>query len=228
WRWRWSVGVELSHRDYRGVVPGTALTPQLLAQGFELRESAGITYTLLHSPERRLTVTTAGEVQAARLWSSPQQSFQNLQGSLEARWFPQSRGDDYETRWLVRGAKTFGQAPFDQLFMLGMERDNDLMLRAHIGTRGGRKGSAPLGQDFLLSNWDTAKNLYSNGLITLKLGPFVDLGKITGATSSLGSEEWLVDTGAQTTLRVLGVGVVFIYGKDLRTGNNAFYTTISR
>ncbi|HEX7289007.1 MAG TPA: hypothetical protein VF532_22675, partial [Candidatus Angelobacter sp.] len=27
WRWRWSVGVELSHRDYRGVVPGTALTP---------------------------------------------------------------------------------------------------------------------------------------------------------------------------------------------------------
>jgi tetratricopeptide (TPR) repeat protein len=228
WRWRWSVGVDFSHRDYRNVVFGTALTPQLLGQGFEVRESASISYALLHSPEYRLTVATSGEAQAARLWSSPGQSFQNLQGSLEARWFPQSRGDDYETRWVMRGAKTFGQMPFDQLFMLGLERDNDLLLRAHIGTRGGRKGSAPLGQNFLLSNWETAKNLYSNGLITLKLGPFVDLGKITGPENTLGSEKWLVDTGAQTTLRVLGVGVVFVYGKDLRTGNNAFYTTISR
>jgi hypothetical protein len=112
--------------------------------------------------------------------------------------------------------------------MLGLERDTDLWMRAHIGTRGGRKGSAPLGQDFFLSNWDTAKNLYSNGLITLKLGPFVDVGKITGPTSALAPQKWLVDTGAQTTLRVLGVGVVFVYGKDLRTGNNALYTTISR
>jgi hypothetical protein len=209
-------------------VPGTALTPQLLAQGFEIRETAGIAYTLLHLPERRLTVTTAGEAHAARLWSSPGQSFQHLQGSLEGRWYPQSRGDDYETRWLVHGARTFGQAPFDQLFMLGLERDNDLWLRAHIGTRGGRKGSAPLGQDFFLSNWDTAKNLYSNGLITLKLGPFVDLGKVNGPASTLAPQKWLVDAGAQTTLRVLGVGAVFVYGKDLRTGNNAFYTTISR
>jgi hypothetical protein len=29
-------------------------------------------------------------------------------------------------------------------------------------------------------------------------------------------------------LRVLGVGVVFVYGKDLRTGNNAYYATIAR
>lgn len=228
WRWRWSVGVDLSHRDYRNVLPGTALTPGMVADGYQLKESGGMSYLLLHSPERRLTVTTTGEAQAARLWSSPGQSFQNLQGSLEARWFPQSRGDDYQTRWVMRGAKTFGQMPFDQLFMLGLERDNDLLMRAHIGTRGGRKGSAPLGQDFFLSNWDTAKNLYSNGLITLKLGPFIDLGKITTPASTLGAEKWLVDTGAQTTLRVLGVGVVFVYGKDLRTGNNAFYTTISR
>jgi len=228
WRWRWTVGTELSHRDYRNAAPGTTFTPQLLAQGYQLKQTAAIAYQLLHSPEHRLTVTTGASVQAARIWSTPQQSFQKLQGSLEARWHPQSRGDDYETRWRVRAGKTFGQPSFDELFMLGLERDNDLWMRAHIGVRDGRKGSAPLGQDYFLSNLQTDKNLYGNGLITFKLGPFLDVGKMNGPVSTLGSQKWLFDTGAQTTVRVLGVGVVFVYGKDLRTGNNAYYTTISR
>jgi hypothetical protein len=29
----------------------------------------------------------------------------------------------------------------------------------------------------------------------------------------------------QAKFRVLGVGVTFIYGKDLRSGHNAFYVT---
>ena len=62
------------------------------------------------------------------------------------RWLPTARGDDYETLARVRAGKTFGDLPFDELFMLGLERDNDLWLRGHIGTRDGRKGSAPLGQ----------------------------------------------------------------------------------
>lgn len=228
WRWRWAVGTELSHRDYRSVSPGSTLTPQLLAPGYQLKQSATIAYQLLHSSERRLTVTTGAGAEAARFWSTPRQVFQKLQGSLEARWYPQSRGDDYETRWRVRAGKTFGQPPFDELFMLGLERDNDLWMRAHIGVRDGRKGSSPLGRNYFLSSWETAKNLYSNGLITFKLGPFLDVGKITDPVTTLGSQKWLFDTGAQTTMRVLGVGVVFVYGKDLRTGNNAYYTTISR
>jgi hypothetical protein len=48
--------------------------------------------------------------------------------------------------------------------------------------------------------------------------------------SSLGpaSGKWLWDTGVQAKLQVLGVGLVFTYGKDLRSGNNAFYVTASR
>jgi hypothetical protein len=38
----------------------------------------------------------------------------------------------------------------------------------------------------------------------------------------------LVDVGGQAKARVLGVGVVFSYGKDLRTGNNEFFATIGR
>ncbi|HET7872356.1 MAG TPA: hypothetical protein VFL42_07575, partial [Terriglobales bacterium] len=63
---------------------------------------------------------------------------------------------------------------------------------------------------------------------TFKLGPFIDTGKISDPSGTLGSQKWLVDTGAQTTMRVLGLGMTFVYGKDLRTGNNAYYMTVSR
>jgi hypothetical protein len=101
-------------------------------------------------------------------------------------------------------------------------------MRAHIGTRDGRKGSAPLGRDYLLSNWELDKNVYGNGLMSLKLGPFLDSGKITDPASGLGSQTWLWDLGAQAKVRALGVGVVFSYGKDLRSGNNAFYLRFTR
>ena len=39
-RWRWSAGAEVSHRDFRSVIPGIALTPSLLAKGYQLKQSA--------------------------------------------------------------------------------------------------------------------------------------------------------------------------------------------
>lgn len=227
-RWNWSLGAEVSHRDYRNIFAGTALTPELLAQGYQLKQTAQLGYQLWRSPERRITISSGGNAQAGRLWSEPAQSFARFQGSVAADWLPESRGDDYQTLWRVRAGKTVGQIPFDELLMLGLERDNDLWLRAHIGTRDGRKGSAPLGRDYLLSNWETDKSIYSNGFLSLKLGPFVDTGKITDSSNGLGSRKWLWDAGLQAKLRVLGVGVTFSYGKDLRSGNNAFYTTLTR
>jgi hypothetical protein len=227
-RWRWSLGAEISHRDYRNVFSGTALSPQLLAQGYQLKQIADLGYEIWRSPEHRIAVSSLASSQAGKLWSQPAEAFARVQGSVETRWLPKSRGDDLATLWRLRGGKTFGQIPFDELLMLGLERDNDLWLRAHVGTRDGRKGSAPLGRDYFLSNWETDKNIYSNGLINLKLGPFLDSGKINDSSAALGSKKWLWDTGAQAKLRVLGVGVSFSYGKDLRTGNNAFYTTVAR
>jgi hypothetical protein len=112
--------------------------------------------------------------------------------------------------------------------MLGLERDNDLWMRAHIGTRDGRKGSAPLGGTYFLSNWEADKNIFQNGLFTVKVGPFVDTGKITADPSGLGSQKWLWDVGARAKVRVFGVGIAFSYGKDLRSGNNAYYVTMLR
>lgn len=232
----WSAGAEVSHRNYRSVVPGVApapttgpfLAPQLLSSGYELKQQTQLTSTLWRVPERRFTIGAAAASDAGRFWSQPSQSFEKLTGSIGWHWFPQVRGDDYETSQQLRAGRTFGQVPFDELFILGLERDNDLPLRAHIGTRDGRKGSAPLGRDYILENWETNKNLYSNGILTVQLGPFFDAGAISDPRTFLGSHRWLFDTGAQAKLRVLDTGLVFSYGKDLPTGNNAFYLTLLR
>jgi tetratricopeptide (TPR) repeat protein len=230
WRWQWSLGAEFTNRDFHSVVLGAILSAPLLADGYELKQTATVKYQILRVPEHRLEVFGGAGSQAAKVWSQPSQSFEKLQEWLHAHWFPRARGDDFETDWSARGGRTFGDLPFDELFMLGLERDNDpaLWMRAHIGTRDGEKGSAPLGKDFFLSSWETDKNLYSNGLITVRLGPFIDTGKITDPGGTLGSHRWLTDTGAEAKLRVLGVGVALVYGKDLRTGNNAFYVTLAR
>ncbi|MGH9769037.1 MAG: tetratricopeptide repeat protein [Blastocatellia bacterium] len=230
-RWDWGAGVELSHRDFRDVTAGAVLTPQLLAQGFQLKQLGLLNYKLAQAPERRFNVTAGASTELGRTWSQPSQLFAKLQGSLKAHWFPQGSGDDYEMQWKIRAGKTFGEIPFDELFTLGVERDNDLWLRAHIGTRDGRKGSAPLGRDYFLSNWELDKNVYSHELTNLKLGLFLDSGKITDSSKEwegLGSRKWLWDLGAQAKVRALGVGVAFSFGKDLRSGNNAFYISMFR
>lgn len=226
-RWIWSTGLEISHRDFRNVVAGVALTPELLAQGYQVKQKAQFTYELWRFPEKRLAISSSVNSQAGRIWSRPGQSFEKLQGTAGMHWFPRDRGDDYETQWHIHAGKTFGQIPFDELFMLGVDRDNDLPLRAHVGTRHGQKGAAPLGRSYFLSNWEIDKHVYANGILTVKLGPFLDSGKILDSSTTLGPHKWLFDTGPQAKLRVLGVGVVLLYGKDLRTGNNAFFADVT-
>jgi tetratricopeptide (TPR) repeat protein len=222
-RYGWRAGAEVSHRDFRSASPGSALTAEMLASGYELKQRAEISGSLWRVPERRFVLTGGATSDAARLWSANPEVFEELAGQLGWRWFPRARGDDYVTTQQLRAGKIFGSAPFDELFILGLERDNDLPMRAHIGTCDGLKGSAPLGSEYFLQNWELDKNLYGNGLVAVKLGPFVDFGRINDPGSELGSHKWLVDTGAQLKLSVLGSGLVFSYGKDLRTGNNAFY-----
>ncbi len=226
-RWGWSTGMQFSHRDYRNVFEGSALTPAILLSGYQLKQVGKAHALLLHVPERRFRLTGEASEEVGRIWSHPAEAFLKLQGSVEGTWFPQSEGNDYETASRLRAGKTFGQLPFDELFMLGLERDNDLWMRAHIGTRHGRKGSAPLGRNYVLFNGETNKNLYNNGLFGVRLSPFVDIGKITDP-APLGANKWLWDTGLQLKFSVLSVGLTFTYGKDLRSGANAFYLSAQR
>lgn len=224
-RWNWSTGFELSHRKFLDVIAGPALTPQLVDQGFQLKHLARLNYVVARVPERRFVISSGASTQLGRTWSNPAQTFGKLQLSLETHWFPNASGDDYETHGKLRVGRTFGEIPFDELFVLGVERDNDLWLRAHVGTRDGRKGNAPMGRNYFLSNWEFDKNIYNNSFISLKLGPFVDTGKITDSSSGFGAQKWLWDVGVQAKVSVFGQGVAFSYGKDLRSGGNAFYVS---
>ena len=222
-KFRWRVGSEISDRELRGVDAGGVLTPSLLGTGWELKQTASVKSTLVRAPERRMTLTAGASSDAARLWARQAQGFEKLEGRLEWRWFPRAMGEDYETSVTARAGGSFGHPPFDELFELGLERDNDLPMRGHIGTRDGVKGSAPLGREYFMASWETDKTLYSNGLMTVTLGPFVDTGKMGDALAVPGWQKWMTDTGAEAKLRVFGTTVAFSYGKDLRTGNNAFY-----
>jgi hypothetical protein len=45
----------------------------------------------------------------------------------------------------------------------------------------------------------------------------------------LGAPEWLWHTGLQTKIQVLGSAEIILgYGKDLRSGRNSFFATLSR
>jgi len=228
-RFNWRSGVDLTYRKFRNRdVAGLPAGP-FFSNGVGIEYQAGLNYKLLDLPERRLTAETNVSGQLGRLFVRSAGPFAKLEGSLGIHWFPQSRGDDYEMTCQFRAAKTIGPVPFDELFILGLERDNDLWLGAHIGTRHGRKGSAPLGRDYLLSNWELDKRLYDGGLLELKLGPFLDDGEIYDNSGTFGSHQWLWDSGGRLKIRILGsVAVTVSYGKDVRTGRNAFYCLVGR
>ena len=222
--WDWSAGAEFSYRNFRDPSAALALPADLRLSGYQLKQSLHIHRVLWRLPEHRFESSVHASSDLGRLLTGDSGAFARFQAGASAKWLPGMKGDDYAIQTQVRAGKIFGQVPFDELFILGLERDNDLLMRAHIGTRDGRKGSAPLGRSYFVTNWEIDKNIYNDGLFNVKLSPFLDVGKITG----LGPAQWSLDTGVQAKLRVLSVGFTFAYGKDTRTGRNAFYIFASR
>jgi hypothetical protein len=138
------------------------------------------------------------------------------------------QGDNYELTQQLRAGKIFGTAPFDDLFLFGMDRDDtNLWMRAHIATRDGRKGSAPIGDAYVLSNTDFYRRIYGNGLIAIHAGPLLDIGRMSAPASGLSADQWLFDAGVQARLTVLHTSVVLSYGRDLRSGANAYFGTLA-
>ena len=228
-RWSWSTGLEVASRTFRNLQGHTSASEvPFFTDGNSLAYWARAERSLVRLPEWRFTVDSSAEARIGREFVNDVGSFGMLRGSLKARWLPQAKGDDYEMQAQIRAGDTFDQVPFDELFQLGIERDNDLWLRGHAGTSGGRKGAAPLGRRYVLMNWEVDKNVYANGFFTVKLGPFVDNGTIADSSGLFGSQRWLWDTGAQCKVRVLGsLTIVLSYGRDLRGGRNVFYGTVA-
>jgi hypothetical protein len=229
-RWSWSAGAEFAHRNFRNLDRHTLPAERAFFTGAtSVAGWLGVKRTLLRVPERRFTLDSSAKAKAGREFANDLGPFATFRGALRAQWFPRATGDDYEMLAQIRTGATAGKATLDELFELGIERDNDLWLRGHAGTLEGRKGAAPLGRRFFLANWETDKNIYQNGFFTVKLGPFLDSGAVADSSGLFGSQRWLWDTGAQCKVRVLGsLTVVLSYGRDLRSGRNVYYGTVLR
>jgi len=229
-RWSWTTGIEISNRSLRNLAGHTsrAETP-FFTDATSVAYWLGADRALLRVPERRFTLDSRAETRIGRAFADDLGAFASARAALDARWFPRSTGDDFEMRTRLGAGGTLGRVTLDDLFQLGIERDNDLWLRGHAGTSHGRKGRAPLGRRYFLANWEQDKNVYANGIFTVKLGPFLDTGAIADSSALFGSRKWLWDAGVQAKVRVLGsITVVLSYGRDLRDGGNVFYGTVLR
>lgn len=227
-RWSWTAGAEISNRNFRNLPTVTSSSERVFfTDSTVLSGWLGFERSLLRLPERRFTLEVSAEARAGREFAQVLGPFAAMRGAFRVHWFPRSKGDDYEMNAQVRAGDLAGKATLDELFQLGVERDNDLWLRGHAGTLDGRKGAAPLGRRYFLANWEMDKNIYRNGFFTVKLGPFLDSGAIADSSAVFGSQRWLWDSGVQCKVRILsGVTVAFSYGRDLRGGKGAFYGTV--
>lgn len=222
----WDVGVDLSGRTFRNIHWSDPSAAQFFRNGTALELRSSLNGLIFDDPARRLTVNGSVSGQFGKLLDQGSDPFVQVETGLDVNWFPRAEGDDYQMTTQLRSGRSWGAVPFDDLFILGLERDNDLWLRAHIGTENGRKGSAPLGRNYAVVNWDDVKNIYHNGFFRVKLGPFLDAGKISDPTDDFGSHRWLVDTGLELKFQVLGSATVELFlGRDLRGGRTAFYGT---
>jgi len=229
WRWQSNVDAEYSYRNFRSLAGIPQAAAPFFTDSSAIALRASVEHPFIRFPERRFSLDAALAGEAGKFFSSPLGKYVRVEGSLTADWLPQARGEDYEMKIRLRSGGTAGQIPFDDLFMLGFDRDNDLWLRGHNDLRNGQKGNAPMGRDFVLTNADIEKVLFNDGLFLVKAGPFVDTGNIYDSSQFFGSPKWLTDTGLQTTVKILGrFEFVLGYGKDLRSGNNTFYSSVSR
>jgi hypothetical protein len=204
-RWSWSSGVSVADRR---IGDGRNLN------GTSLKYEGSATYDILDQPERRLRWTGAVDVQASRFITGDSR-FVKIQPSSTIQWFPEQTGSDYWTSVSVRGGAISGNAPLDEEFVVGLDRDSNLRLRAHPATIGGRLGAAPTGAQYFLVNTDIQKNLHQFALIRVALAPFLDVARVS---------QWYTDTGAELRLSVGSMfNFVISAGIDLRTDRIALF-----
>jgi len=228
-RWEWTAGAEYSYREFRNLFDISSAAAPFFTNGSSVALRSSVQRWLVRFPERRFTLDSNGSAELGTFFKDPLGRYAQLQGTLAARWLPKARGEDCEAQISLHAGRTIGHVPFDQLFTLGFDRDTPLWLRGHPGLQDGQKGNAPLGRDYLLVNLETDKILYHNGIFTLKAGPFLDTGKTYDSSAFFGSPKWFWDTGVQTKIKVLGqFQIVLGYGKDLRSGRNSFFTTVTK
>ena len=204
--WTWTNGAALSRRSFTSSYTG----------GNAILYDSRLHHSLLRVPERRLTVDASASARVGKFFTQPANRFVQTEGDVWMQW------SDASVR--LRGGKSFGELPFDELFVLGVDRDSDLRLRGHPATTpSGRKGAAPVTRNFVLMNYDFTKPVFEKSMFGLRAGPFLDAGRVSSESP------WLVDTGLQVKISVMAAFTLSVSaGWDVRGGSHAIFVDSAR
>ena len=199
-RWNWTSGATVSSRHFSNE----------LARGVELKYSGSLTRTLVREPSKQINVDSTLSVEAGRLFGTSPLRFAKFINGTSLRW------KSFSSQ--VRVGGDIGQIPFDERFTIGLERDSNLWMRAHLATVDGRKNASNTSRSFVLTNSDFQKALLNTGWFRLSAGPFLDSSK-----SSI-SPRWLIDMGIEMRFKVLGVFEMNLsYGKSPTDKRHAIF-----
>jgi predicted double-glycine peptidase len=204
-RWNWTSGAAVSTRHFSNSLSG----------GAQLKYMGSLARTILRDPARRLNIESVWTIEAGKLFSANRLRFAKVASTLSLRW--------REATTELRLGRAIGRTPFDEAFLIGLDRDSNLWLRGHSATLGGRKNAANITRAFAVTNSDFQKKVLDRGWFSLSAGPFLDTQK-----SSI-SPRWLADTGIELRFGILQeIGAAISYGHGLRDGRHALFVRVSK
>lgn len=215
---RWGAEAAAVVRSFRGETPDSVRMPD--ARG--ARTDVNFDWTPLYFPARRIAVTTEARVGLGSIADEQGTLYARTDAAAQLRW---SSGENWNFQTRLSAGALPGKAPFDELYILGVERDNELVYRGLRNDADGRKGSAPVGDRFWLSSTDLTRRLARFTLAEIHAGPFFDAGVIKDSRGRFGDPRTRLAAGVQLELRLFGAfGVKLLYGRDLRTGQDLFFS----
>jgi hypothetical protein len=179
-------------------------------------------WTPIYLPARRIAVATETRIGLGSIADNEGTLYGRAETAGQLRWSP---GENWSFQTRLSAGALPGKAPFDELYILGVERDNELIFRGMRNDRDGRKGSAPVGDRYWLSSTDLIRRIVRFSLADIHAGPFFDAGAIRDSRGRFGDPRTQFAAGIQLELRVLGAfGIRLLYGRDLRTGQDLFFS----
>lgn len=218
----WQNRLSLSNRSFP-VVSSLPAGADRLDTGSSIRYGHRVQTDILRLPIQRIFVSAAGEASIER-YGGLGRTVGREELSLRTIWYPGASSRSGNLSLRVSGGAAQGRLPLTELFAAGVERDGAIPMRAHVGTRDGRKGSALYGDRYLAANLEAEKTLLHAGLWTLSVAPFLDAGWMRDPGGKYGARKTRFDAGIQLVAATAGGTELRVsYGWDLRQRRSAIY-----
>ena len=214
---RWGAEAAAVVRSFRGEGTDNVRMPDAAGA----RTHVTFNWTPLYLPARRMSITTETRVGLGSFGGDGGARYGRAETAVQLRL---SSGKNWNFHTRLSAGVLPGTAPFDELYILGVERDNELVFRGIRNDQDGRKGSAPVGDRYWLSSTDLTHRVARFSLAEIHAGPFFDAGAVRDSLGQFGDPSTQFAAGVQLELRVLGAfGIRLLYGRDLRTGRDIFF-----